>query len=69
MLVVRNYREASWTTHFKLASSLIDMADQGAWLSCLWALTNNVQKRKEKRKEKGGFSNFIITLSFLVQFT
>jgi hypothetical protein len=40
-----------------------------AWLSCLWALTNNVQKRKEEREEKGGFSNFIITLSFLVQFT
>ena len=40
-----------------------------AWLSCLWALTNNVQKRKEKREKKGGFSNFTITQSFLVQFT
>ena len=40
-----------------------------AWLSCLWALTNNVQKRKEERQEKEGFSYFIIALSFLVQFT
>jgi hypothetical protein len=42
--------------------------DPRARYSCLWVLTNNVQKRKEEREEKGGFSDFIITASFLVQF-
>ena len=53
--------DALWESHFFSVAP--------AWLSCLWALTNNVQKRKEEREKKGGFSNFIITQSFLVQFT